>query len=93
MVLILSGFATLIAMARAGIRTFWASPDRTVPRVRVIEMAPVMFLLIICAVQTVMAGPVIRFMQATAQSLHAPAGYVGDVLETDAQGSRKADGK
>ena len=92
-VLILSGFATLIAMARAGIRIFWASPDRTVPRVRVIEMAPVMFLLIVCAAQTVMAGPVIRFMQATAQSLHAPAGYVGDVLETGAPGSRKADGK
>ncbi|WP_271594600.1 monovalent cation/H+ antiporter subunit D [Bradyrhizobium sp. CCBAU 65884] len=92
-VLIFSGFATLVAMARAGIRIFWASPDRTVPRVRVIEMAPIMFLLIICAAQTVLAGPVIRFMQATAQSLHAPAGYVSDVLEAAPEGSRKAEGK
>ena len=69
-----SGFATLVAMTRAGIRSFWASPDRAVPRVRVIEMAPVMFLLILCAAQTVQAGPVMRFMQATAQSLHTPGG-------------------
>ena len=44
-VLILSGLATLIAMTRAGIRAFWAAPDRAVPRVRVIEMAPVAVLL------------------------------------------------
>ena len=40
-VLILSGLAALIALTRAGIRAFWASADRTVPRVRLIEMAPV----------------------------------------------------
>ena len=39
--LILSGLAALIAMTRAGIRTFWAPPDRAVPRVRVIEIAPI----------------------------------------------------
>ncbi|WOH67817.1 monovalent cation/H+ antiporter subunit D [Bradyrhizobium sp. BWA-3-5] len=91
-ILISSGFATLVAMTRAGIRSFWASPDRTVPRVRVIEMAPVMFLLMICAAQTVQAGPVMRFMQAAAQSLHAPGGYIRDVLETDGKSSRKAGG-
>ncbi|HMM88488.1 monovalent cation/H+ antiporter subunit D [Bradyrhizobium sp.] len=91
-VLILSGFTTLIAMTRAGIRSFWAAPDRTVPRVRVIEMAPVMFLLLACAAQTVQAGPVMRFMQATAQSLHASGGYVRGVLETGEQGNRKAGG-
>ena len=91
-VLILSGFATLVAMTRAGIRSFWASPDRTVPRVRLIEMAPVMFLLIMCAVQTVQAGPVMRFMLATAQSLHAPGGYVRDVMESSEQNTRKEGG-
>jgi multicomponent K+:H+ antiporter subunit D len=91
-ILISSGFATLVAMTRAGIRSFWASPDRTVPRVRVIEMAPIMFLLIICVVQTVQAGPVMRFMQATAQSLHAPDDYIRDVLETSGQSTRKAGG-
>ena len=44
-VLILSGLAALIAMTRAGIRAFWAAPDRAVPRVRMIEMAPVAVLL------------------------------------------------
>ncbi|MBR0831269.1 monovalent cation/H+ antiporter subunit D [Bradyrhizobium manausense] len=90
MVLILSGFTTLVAMTRAGIRSFWASPDRIVPRVRVIEMAPVIFLLIMCVAQTVQAGPVLRFMQATAQSLHAPGGYIRDVLPTS--GHRQAGG-
>jgi multicomponent K+:H+ antiporter subunit D len=80
--LILSGLASLIAMTRAGIRAFWASPDRAVPRVRLIEMAPVLFLVILCAVQTVEAGPIMRFMQATAQSLHAPQDYVRGVLGT-----------
>jgi multicomponent K+:H+ antiporter subunit D len=91
-VLVSSGFATLVAMTRAGIRSFWASPDRTVPRVRVIEMAPVMFLLMVCAAQTVQAGPVMRFMQATAQSLHAPGGYIRDVVETSGQNTGKAGG-
>lgn len=80
LLLILSGLATLIAMTRAGIRAFWASPDRTVPRVRLIEMAPVVVLLLLCAIQTIQAGPIIRFMQATAQSLHAPEDYIRDVL-------------
>jgi multicomponent K+:H+ antiporter subunit D len=78
--LILSGLAALVAMTRAGIRTFWASPDRAVPRVRLIEIAPVAVLLLLSAVQTIQAGPVMRFMQATAQSLHAPQDYVRGVL-------------
>jgi len=78
--LILSGLAALIAMTRAGIRALWASPDRSVPRVRLIEIAPVAALLLICALQTIQAGPVLRFMQATAQSLHVPHDYIRDVL-------------
>jgi multicomponent K+:H+ antiporter subunit D len=79
-VLILSGLAALIAMTRAGIRTFWAAPDRMVPHVRLIEMAPVAVLLLLCAIQTIQAAPFMRFMQATAQSLHAPHGYLRGVL-------------
>lgn len=78
--LILSGLAALIAMTRAGIRALWASPDRSVPRVRLIEIAPVAVLLLVCALQTIQAGPVMRFMQATAQSLHVPHDYIRDVL-------------
>jgi multicomponent K+:H+ antiporter subunit D len=83
-VLILSGLAALIAMMRAGIRALWASPDRTVPRVRLIEMGPVAVLLLLCAIQTVQAGPIMRFMQATAQSLHVPHDYIRGVLGSTA---------
>jgi multicomponent K+:H+ antiporter subunit D len=79
-VLILSGLAALIAMTRAGIRLFWMS-EREAPRVRLIEMAPVAILLLLCVLQTVQAGRVMRFMQATAQSLHAPRDYTRGVLE------------
>lgn len=88
-VLILSGLASLIALSRAGIQAFWASPEREVPRVRIIEMAPVAVLLILCATQTIYAGPVMRFMQATAQSLHAPQVYVRAVLDGPA-GQRRS---
>jgi multicomponent K+:H+ antiporter subunit D len=80
-------------MTRAGIRSFWAAPDRDVPRVRVIEMAPVAALLIVCAAQTVEAGPVMRFMQAAARSLHAPQDYIRDVLRPSGElAERKAVG-
>ena len=82
-ILILSGLAAVIAMTRAGMRSFWASPDRAVPRVRIIEMAPVAILLILCAMQTIQAGPVMRYMHATAQSLHTPQTYVRDVLQAE----------
>jgi multicomponent K+:H+ antiporter subunit D len=84
-VLILSGLAALIAMTRAGIRAFWASPDRSVPRVQLIEIVPVGALLLLCAIQTIEAGPIMRFMQATAQSLHAPHDYVSGVLGSAAE--------
>jgi multicomponent K+:H+ antiporter subunit D len=91
-VLILSGLAALIAMMRAGIRSFWADTDRTVPRVLVTEMAPVAVLLMLCVMQTVKAGPVMRFMQATAQSLHAPKDYIRDVQGTPEQQAYRAGG-
>lgn len=79
-ILILSGLAVLIAMTRAGIRVFWASAGRAIPRVRLIEIAPPVFLLLLCAIQTIQAGPLMRFMQTTAQSLHQPSDYVRGVL-------------
>jgi multicomponent K+:H+ antiporter subunit D len=78
--LTVSGLAATIATARAGIRIFWASPERSVPRVAVIEMAPVVLLLALCAALTVEAGPAMRYLHDTAQSLHAPRGYIEGVL-------------
>jgi multicomponent K+:H+ antiporter subunit D len=78
--LILSGLATIVAMTRAGIHAFWDAADWPAPRVRLIEMAPIAVLLVLCALQTIQAGPIMRFMQAAAESLHAPRGYIDEVL-------------
>ncbi|HYG84789.1 MAG TPA: monovalent cation/H+ antiporter subunit D [Azospirillum sp.] len=80
--LILSGLATIVAMTRTGIDVFWASPAAAVPRVRVAELAPVMLLLTLCVALSVQAGPVMRYMEATAQSIHVPHGYVTGVVPT-----------
>ncbi|HET7586499.1 MAG TPA: monovalent cation/H+ antiporter subunit D [Gammaproteobacteria bacterium] len=77
---IASGLATLIAMTRGGMRVFWSSSDRAVPRVRVIEMAPVAALLCVCTVLTIEAGPVMSYMQAASRSVHQPDDYVQSVL-------------
>jgi len=76
--LIGSGFATVIGMGRAGVRRFWAAPGT--PRVRVVEMAPIVLLLVLCAALTVQAGASMRYMNAAAQALHAPTAYIGHVL-------------
>jgi multicomponent K+:H+ antiporter subunit D len=91
-VLILSGLVAIIAMTRAGIRAFWASPDRAVPHVRLIEIVPVAALLMLCVVQTVQAGPVMRYVQATARSLHTPDDYIQAVLGSTEQHRRRAGG-
>ena len=86
--LLLSGLLTLIAASRIGIRTLWGEFDREVPSVAVAEVMPVALLLLICAALTVGAGPVIRYMEGTAQLLQSPAPYVEGVLG----GSVKAEG-
>jgi multicomponent K+:H+ antiporter subunit D len=78
--LILSGLATVVAMTRAGIDVFWASPGSEVPRVQVTEIVPIGLLLGLCVVMTIEAGTVMRFMEATAQSLHGAQEYVRSVV-------------
>lgn len=78
--LAVSGLAFIVAMGRAGMRIFWASQGYSVPRVRVIEMAPIVLLLALSAVLTLQAGPAMRYLTDTAQSLHATQGYVNNVL-------------
>ncbi|GAB1581161.1 monovalent cation/H+ antiporter subunit D [Phyllobacterium phragmitis] len=78
--IILSGLSAMIAMTRTGIRTFWASLEGKVPRVLVIEVAPVASLLFLCLLLTIQAGPAMRYMEAVSQSLYAPQGYIDSVL-------------
>ncbi|MBX9462259.1 MAG: monovalent cation/H+ antiporter subunit D [Aquamicrobium sp.] len=79
--LIVSGLAALISMSRAGIRTFWAPLEVRVPRVLLVEIAPVVALLILTLALTTQAGPVMRYMEATATSLYAPQSYIEGVME------------
>jgi multicomponent K+:H+ antiporter subunit D len=78
--LVVSGLATVVAMARTGIDVFWASPADTVPRVGLVEAAPVGLLLILCGALTVGAGPAMDYMRAAAEALHAPRDYLQGVL-------------
>ena len=78
---ILSGLATFVAMTRTGIRTFWAPLEVIIPRVLVVEVAPVILLIALCLALTVQGGPMIRYTEAAARALHGPASYIGAVLE------------
>ena len=90
--LTVSGLATLIAMTRTGINTFWARIDDSVPRVRVIEMAPVVCLLLLCLGLTVGGGPAMRYMEATTKALQTPQDYVTGVLSAPTVGSADGEG-
>ena len=79
-VIILSGLAALISLLRTGIRTFWAPIEVVLPRVLVVEAAPIIILVGLCLALTVNAGAFIRFTDAAALSLHQPASYIGRVL-------------
>ena len=80
--LIFSGLAALIALTRTGINTFWMTmADRPAP-VRVLEIAPVIFLIGLTVAMTILAGPVMSYMTAAAAELHAPFGYISDVMQT-----------
>jgi len=76
---ILSGIAALISMTRVGIRTFWSSIEGTVPRVLVIEIVPVMFLLALTLALTVRAGPAMQYMDTTIRTLSKPSIYIDAV--------------
>ena len=76
---IVSGFAAIVALARAGVRRFWVG-DAQVPSIRVVEIAPVLLLIGLCGAITVAPGPVMEYLEATAESLHAPRDYVEGVL-------------
>ena len=90
--LTVSGLATLIAMTRTGINSFWARIDDSVPRVRVIEMAPVVCLLLLCLGLTVGGGPAMRYMEATTKALQTPQDYVTGVLSAPTVGSADGEG-
>ena len=51
--LIVSGFLTLLALSRTGIRHFWTQPHATMPALPALEVLPVAALLAACLALTV----------------------------------------
>lgn len=82
--IIIAGLATLIALTRAGIRTFWSSLDVAVPRVLVVEVAPVLALLALLATLTIQAGPALSYMEAAVRSTGKGGSYLNGVMEEKA---------
>ncbi|MDO5624401.1 MAG: monovalent cation/H+ antiporter subunit D [Pseudomonadota bacterium] len=80
--LVMSGLLATIAMSRAGVRYFWTPEGRAVPRLRVIEMLPIATLLLLVAALVWQADAVLRYVNATARSLHDPKEYIGTVVTT-----------
>ena len=81
--LVASGLLALVALTRAGIRHFWAAHDRSAPKLLVLEGLPIALLLGACAALAWQAGAVMRYTQATADALHAPAGYMRAVMTAE----------
>ena len=77
---ILSGLAALVAMMRSGIRIFWAPLEVIIPRVLVVEVAPIVALLALCMVLAVQGGAMLSYTDAAAQALHSPSTYIQSVL-------------
>jgi multicomponent K+:H+ antiporter subunit D len=82
-VLLLSGLTLMIALSRAGSRLFWkVSPAVPGSRHGALALAPPVVLLAACLLLALAAAPVVRFAQAAAGQLLAPAAYVTAVLGT-----------
>jgi multicomponent K+:H+ antiporter subunit D len=79
-VLVASGLLSATGLVRVGIRHFWATQDARVPRVRIVESAPIMMLLGACVLLVLQGEPVLRFTTAAAASLHRPEQYVHAVM-------------
>jgi len=79
-VLLGTGLLSLIALTRAGIRTFWATPLREGPRLRLAEGLPVGLLLLTALAITAAANPILEYVNGAAKSLYYPGAYVESVM-------------
>jgi multicomponent K+:H+ antiporter subunit D len=84
--ILLSGLASLIALSRVGMRLFWSIAARETPRLRVLEAAPVAALVLLSLALSVAAGPVARYLDSAARSLHKPDTYIHAVLSNEQPG-------
>ena len=78
--LLLSGFLTLVALSRAGIRYFWTQPLSSMPALRALEVFPVAALLAASVALSIEAGPVMHHASDTAKGLYKPQAYRNAVM-------------
>jgi multicomponent K+:H+ antiporter subunit D len=78
--LILSGLASLVALARVGMQRFWTPHERPSPLLRLNECVPIMVLLGLSVVLAMRAEPLLRYTADTAAMLDDPKQYVMTVL-------------
>lgn len=78
-VILVSSLVMVMGFARAGSALFW-KPGGEVAAAPRTPLMPVVLLVVALAALTVLAGPAMRFMKATAADLHEPAAYVAAVL-------------
>ena len=88
-----TGIVSIIALTRIGMRLFWSPAQRRTPRLNVVEAVPVAFLVLLCLGLTAASGPVMRFFEGTARSLHAPETYIETVLGTRAASEPRGDAR
>jgi multicomponent K+:H+ antiporter subunit D len=89
---LISGVAGLIAMVRVGIRLFWSNSSLTIPRLKLIEAAPIAGIIVACGVLSWYAGPITTYLEQTAQQLDEPRIYIGSVLRQNPVRSVQAEG-
>jgi multicomponent K+:H+ antiporter subunit D len=90
--LVLSGVASLLGLARIGIQRFWTPQERPSPLLRRFECVPVVVLLGLCVLITVKAEPLLRYTQDTAAMLDQPSQYIMAVMATRPLPGPQADG-
>ena len=88
--IVLSGFVSVIALSRIGMRLFWSVAARTTPRLRLLEAAPVAALVLLCLGLAVAADPVMRYLEHAAHSLHQPDTYIRAVLSQETAASSRS---
>ena len=85
--ILITSLLLILGFAIAGIRTFWAAPDRLLgdpgkPGFRALPIVVIAVLIAAMAGLAVFAGPVMTDMTATAQQLLKPQGYIDAVLNS-----------
>lgn len=80
--IVVSGLSGIIALMRFGVRTFWASGNLQPPSLRVSEAGPVSLLLALCLAMTVLASPLLAYLERVSRDLTQSGVTAQRVLST-----------